>query len=395
MTTQVPATVAAPAQTAAPAAAPATAPMTNAEIKAARTATNRQWAASVASEIRDVPTSVEQVAAETANDNAAPEAPADSPDSTGNDGPGVVKTEEPPPEASKPREEPPPPEIDNPDGPQGLSPADRVELERAWTRIHKEVRTIKQQREEIRKAKADLEEYKSLKADLSDPSKRYAILEKHGGSLGEWQSRAVAGEEPNPQVQDAKKFFEEQVAMLREEVQKINQQRDQERVQYAIQNAEQTFAQELVDNAQKSPHFRAHGPEAVDRAYDFAENVARRMKGRTDIPRAEIPYIDEYLRATPKMNALDPSSITRYFAYRLSKEASRYTSQGQPEPQGHPARPAAKADSAQATKPAKPALDNATAAQRGAAAPRKDPSKMSAKEFARAYADEVRTLDED
>jgi hypothetical protein len=260
-------------------------------------------------------------------------------------------------------------------------------------RLHNEASKLRQAKDAFKKLKSDFERLSALEAKLKGPE-RYKVLEEYGGSIGDWQGRALSGEEPNPQVSDLRKLIEERDKQWEQRIAEIKAERESERAQYAVETAEQTFATHLVEAATQHKHFQAAGAHAVDRCYDFAEFVARAMKGRKDIPRGEIPFVNEYLNKVPRAVALDPQNLAAYYDRRLAYEASVWAPRGQPEPQGQPAKPAPKPEPAKQGQSRQPPLDNATATQRGAPPPAKDPSKMTSKEFAAWSASQVEYSDD-
>lgn len=352
----------------APTATPAAAPPAAAPASGAGKQSNLAWARTIAESIHETPTEVDAAPA------AAPSAPAqEAPE------PPTVEAA-----APKPKEEPEP--ARRSEEAEQLT-AGAIEQQKAWERIHREASKIRQKQEEFKKQRSELERLSALEAKLKDPAQRYRTLEELGGSIGEWQARAVAGDEPNPQVMDLKKAFDDQALAIRQEIAELKAEREQALMSGAVQHAEQQFAASLVETASQYKHFQAAGPQAIDRAYDFAEYVARAMKGRQDIPRSEMPYVRDYLAKVPKAVALDASNLSSYYDRRLAAEASVWAPRQQTEPKGQPAKPPKAETVPKGT--LKATLDNATAAQRGAPLTEKDLSKLSPKEFAKAVAAEI------
>lgn len=296
---------------------------------------------------------------------------------------------EPPAVAEKPKEEP----AAKPRFTEAELVAEVTKTQNAWTQIHREAAKLRQREEGLKAIRAEYERLQGLEKRLKS-DERYKVIEEVGGSLGDWQTRAVAGEGPNPQIDDLKKMIADRDAQWENRINKIIGERDSERQSIQIRTAEQNFDSALVSEAAKYEHTRAMGPRAVDGAHDFAEYVARALSGRSDIPRGEFAHVKEYLEKVPRAVALDTGQIMSYHNSRLAQDAALWA----PAPklvEPPRAAPPAESDPHRAetrTSRGSQPLDNSASSAR---ATPPTPREMTKAEFASWASKQIRTLNED
>ena len=198
---------------------------------------------------------------------------------------------------------------------------ERIELQNAWTKVHREMARLRQNTEQLKAIRGEYQRLASIEQRLK--TEPYKVVEEHGGSLGDWQRRTLAGGLADaPQVQDLRKIIEERDRQWQARFDAIEQGNLQKQQSEAIQATEQSFIRSLDEHAEKADHCKAYGKsKAVDMAYDFAEHVARVLRGRKDIPRSEREYIDAYLENTPRALALSPQNIISAINKRLARES--------------------------------------------------------------------------
>jgi hypothetical protein len=276
---------------------------------------------------------------------------------------------------------------------------ERTKQQTAWTNIHREAAKIRLREETLKQKTADLERLQKLETRLkSDGGDKYKAFEELGGKLGDWQTRAVAGEGPSPQLEDFKKFVEDRDAQWQkqlDEVRKVQLKRDEDEraaaVDHRVRSAESTFDNKLFEESSKYEHTKAMGPAAVDRAHDFAEYVARALQGRRDIPRSEVPWVNDYLKNVPESVALDPGQIVAHVSKRIAREASMW---GMSPKQSETPQASTIEEPKTETRTSRGSqvLDNAAA---GTRATPKSPLEMSRSEWDKYAADHIHELDPD
>jgi hypothetical protein len=228
----------------------------------------------------------------------------------------------------------------------------RTEVQNAWTKVNREMARLRQQSEQLKTVRSEFERLQKLETRLK--TEPYKVVEEVGGSLSDWQRRSLTGGD-NPQIQDIRQAIAERDAAWQKRFDDIQQAAIAEKQKEKVQATEQNFIAALDAQASQSEVCKAHGKgPAVDMAYDFAEHVARTLRGRGDVPRSEKPFIDEYLKNTPRALALNPENLVRVVERRLARQKVEDAQQEQEVQENKPKQKSKTVDNAASTQRAAP-----------------------------------------
>jgi hypothetical protein len=205
--------------------------------------------------------------------------------------------------------------------------SERIEIQNAWTKVNKEHARLRQQSEQLKQVRAEFERLQRFEARFK--TEPYKVVEEAGGSLSDWQKRAFSGKD-DPRLTDIERMIQQRDAEWQKRFDDISRAQEQKETTAKMQENEQNFIRQLDQNAEKHEALRENKAQAIDMAYDFAENVARHLRGRTDIPRIERPYVEAYLKNVPAALALDPANLMAAVLKRMPKQEASEQEESKP-----------------------------------------------------------------